>query len=43
MLQRYLRGKRIPQAALDELEALRQDHEQRWQAASMRILKLLEP
>jgi len=43
ILKMYLRGKSIPDEVIEELDALCHDNEQRWQAAILRIAKLLEP
>jgi len=43
ILKKYLRGKRISDEVLKELDSLCHDNEQRWQAAVSKIQKLLQP
>jgi len=43
ILKKYLRGKRIPDEVLEELDAVCEASEQRWQSAVSKILNLLDP
>lgn len=42
VLKKYLRSKRVPADAIEELDSLCKDTESRWKVASKRISELLE-